>query len=107
MRRGLDHAVQAAQHAVDVQLRASGHGGHEPAHSGKRGAARLVRHAQTVWSWTQTTSQAIQLAKGGGALLRGRRALEGEGRVTVGQTTRKQLLEDRKSVHDRIHCLRT
>lgn len=105
LRRGLDHAVQAAQHAVHAQLGASSHGRHEPAHSGQRGAAGLVPQAQTVR--TQTPSQAVQqgLAEGGGALLRGRRALEGEGGATAGQTTREQLLEDRIFMHDRIHCL--
>lgn len=105
LRRGLDHAVQAAQYAVHVQLRASSHRRHEPAHSGQRGAAGLVPQAQAVR--TQTSSQAIQqgLAEGGGALLRGRCALEGEGGATAGQTTREQLLEDRIFMHDRIHCL--
>lgn len=108
LRGGLDHAVQAAQHAVDAQLRASGHGRHEPAHPGQRGAAALVpQTAQTVRS--QTPTQAVQqgLAEGGGALLRGRSALEGEGGATAGQTTREQLLEDRIFMHDRIHCLCT
>lgn len=105
LRGGLDHAVQAAQHAVDAQLRASSHGCHEPTHPGQRGAAGLV--PQTFWS--QTSTQTIQqwLAEGGGALLRGRSALEGEGGATAGQTTREQLLEDRIFMHDRIHCLCT
>lgn len=104
LRGGLDHAVQAAQaaqHAVDAQLRASSHGRHEPAHPGQRGAAQTVR--------SQTPTQAVQqgLAEGGGALMRGRSALEGEGGATAGQTTREQLLEDRIFMHDRIHCLCT
>lgn len=90
--RRLDHAVQTAQHAVHVQLGASRDRRHEPTHHGQRRAAGLTARPQTV---AQTATQAIQqgLAEGGGALLRRRSALEGEGRATAGWTTRKELLE--------------
>lgn len=99
----LDHAVQAAEHTVHVQLRASCDRRHEPTHHGQRGAAGLTAGSQTI---AQTPTQAIQegLAEGGGALLGGWSALEGEGGATAGQTTREQLLEDKIFMHD-VHSV--
>lgn len=86
LRRRLYHAVEASQHAV--QLRTSRQGRHEPAHGGQRGAPQAV---------TQTSAQPVQegLTEGGGALLRRRRALEGERGAAAGRTSRVELLHQR------------
>lgn len=94
LHRRLDHTVQTAQHAVHAQLRTSCQGRHEPAHHGQRGAGSLTEGPQAVG---QTSTQAVQqgLAEGGGALLRRRSTLEGEGGATAGRTTRVELLGPR------------
>jgi len=94
LHRGLDDAVEAAQHTGHAQLRTSSQGSHEStgAHPGEGGVASLTAPHYPV---AQTPAQSVHqgLAERGGALLRRRGALEGEGGATAGRTTGVQLLE--------------
>ena len=80
---GLDDPVETAQ----TQLRTAG--------QGEGGVAGLPAQQPLA---QPPPAQAVQqgLAEGGGALLRGRGALEGEGGATAGWTAGVQLLEGRE-----------
>lgn len=98
--RRLDYSVQTPQNTVHTQLRTSCQRCYQSTDPAQRGAARLTDdRAQTV---AQTSTQSVWgwLAKGGGALLRRRGALEGKGRAAAGWTPRVELLEWR-----RVHWL--
>ena len=100
MRGGLDDPVEAAQRAAaaaEAQLRTPGQG---------QGGVAAPPAQQPVAQPPPAQAVHQGLAEGGGARLRGRGALEGEGGATAGGTAGVQLLEERgRCEGTQSHCL--